>query len=372
MDWKDLFLSKTDTLHFIISGGVFMHTRLFIITIGLLGLLAGCSNNGGEEGKGQVAEQTAPATQTPAEAPEQPAKNDPCSLVSQAEMEAFTGPLKEPPYRINRNFRVDPAGSQCLYRSSDSRYVILDVDWDSSPALMQISGGKAVEVEQLLGAGQTGADELTGSWDKVLLTFGRLMALKGTTEVTVDPMGSNLDRAAQARIAALALSHVEAPHAYDGAKASKMRPADPAPGDPCSLLTKAEAEAFFGPLRADPQASENGDECVYTLQDEMFGTPIQNSLMVQWQMGFYTLGMERQSTGMAQKMMSQAMSEIPDLAKNDSANEPWDDEQLLLGGLMTVVARDILLQTVASGIGGFDEGKARELLRLVVPRALQQ
>jgi hypothetical protein len=276
----------------------------------------------------------------------------------------------EPPYRINQKFQVDPAGSQCLYRSNDYRYVILDVDWDSSPALMQIAGGKEVGVGQLLGESASGSSELAGSWDKAALTFGRLMALKGTTEVTIDPFGSTLDRAAQARIAALALSHAESPHHYNGAEASRTRPADPAPPDPCSLLTRAEAESFFGPLLADPAASKDGSECVYTLQAQMFGAPIQNSLKVQWRLGFYSLGMERQSAGMAQKVMSQSMGEIPELAKSNSAKEPWDDEQLLLGGVMTVVAEDILFQTVASGINGFDEGRARELLRLAVERAV--
>jgi hypothetical protein len=343
-----------------------MIIRPLIISTSLLWLLAGCSDNNSEERK-LTAEQAASVTQQ--EVTEAPTKNDPCSLVSQAEMEQFTGPLREPPYRINQNYEVDPSGSQCLYRSNDYRYVILDVDWESSPVLMQIGGGKEVGVDQLLAGSESGANELAGSWDKAMLTFGRLMAIKGATEVTIDPLGSTLDRAAQARIAALALSHAESPHHYNGAEASRTRPADPAPPDPCSLLTKAEAESFFGLLRADPVASEDGSECVYTLQAEMFGTPIQNSLKVLWRLGFYNLGMERLSTGIAQKVMTQAMGEIPDLAKNNGAKEPWDDEQLLLGGLMTVVSKDILFQTVASGINGFDEGRARELLRLAVARA---
>jgi hypothetical protein len=342
--------------------------RFGSVALALVVLLAGCSRGGSGEagGEGEVSEAMGGDDTDPT-------GPDPCTLVSQAEMERFTGPLSEPPYRIDQNYQPDPAGDQCLYRDRSRRYVILDVDWDGGPLLMQMLGGTALAAEDFLGTRDMSADTLEGTWDQAVITFGRLVALKDSTAVTVDPMGSRLDRGAQARIAALALSRARAPLKYNGAKATRSRPADPAPRDPCSLVTRAEVEALMGPLRADPTTSEDGTECNFVLQGEMLGYPLQNLLKVQWTLGYYALGMERGSTGMAQTVMSQDMGEIPELQQNSGgAGEPWDDEQTLLGGRVTVVARDILFQTLGSGIGGFDEAKAKQLLRIAVRRALGQ
>jgi hypothetical protein len=331
----------------------------------LLGLLALAACGGGAKG----GEGDAGADASMADADE-PGGQDPCTLVSQAEMERFIGPMGEPPYRVDNGANTDPGGSQCLYRGRDGRFVLLDVDWDGGPLLMKMMGGTAVAAEDLLGTRDVGADTLEGTWDEMQVSFGRLLALKDSTAVTVDALGSRADQAAQARIASLALSRVKAPLKYNGAKAARARPADPAPKNPCSLVTRAEAEALMGPLREDPKVSENGGECLFITKEDFLGSPVENSLKVEWRFGFHSLGEERLAGGMAQKVMGQEMGEIPELQQNRSGGEPWDEEQMLLGGRLTVVAQDILFQVMANGIGGFDEDKARALLRIAVPRAL--
>ena len=336
--------------------------------LALVGLLASCSRGGAGEAGGEGA-----ANEAMGGDDADPTGPDPCTLVSQAEMERYTGPLSEPPYRIDKNYQPDPAGDHCLYRDRSRRYVILDVDWDGGPMLLQMLGGTALAAEDFLGTRDMSADTLEGTWDQAVVTFGRLVALKDSTAVTVDPMGSRLGRGDQARIAALALSRARSPLEYNGARATRSRPADPAPRDPCSLVTRAEVEALMGPLRADPTISKDGTECNFVLQGEMLGYPIENMLKVQWSLGYHELGMERGSAGMAQTVMSKDMGEIPELQQNSGgAGEPWDDEQILLGGRVTVVARDILFQTLGTGIGGFDEAKAKALLRIAVRRALDQ
>ena len=281
------------------------------------------------------------------------------------------GPLGEPPYRVDNNRRTDPKGDDCLYRDRTGRYVVLGVDWDGGPLLMKIAGATAMAAEDLLGTRDMSADTLEAAWDEAGITFGRLIALKDSTAVTVDPMGSRLDRGAQARIAALALSRVNSPLPYNGAKAARSRPPDPAPRNPCTLVTRAEAEALMGPLRDDPTPSEDGTECNFTLREEAFGSPIVNLLTVAWRDGYYLLGEERLATGMAETVMTQDMGEIPELARNSSGEgEPWDDSQVLLGGRVIVVARDMLFQAIGTGFNGFDEAKATELLRIAVQRAL--
>lgn len=334
-------------------------------TAALLALLTACGGRG-SDGAGGAGDNVATAAEASTSS-----GPDPCTLVSQGEMERFMGPLGEPPYRVDKNRLPDPAGDKCIYRDRASRYVVLDVDWDGGPLLMKIMGATVVAAEDLLGTRDLGADTLAGAWDEVAVSFGRLVALKDSTAVIVDPMGSRLDRGAQARIAAIALGRVKSPLRYDGAKPARARPADPAPRDPCSLVTRAEAETLMGPLRADPAASADGSECSFTLKEEAFGTPIENVLRVQWRGGFYSLGEERLATGMAKTVMTQDMGEVPDLEQNTSGGaEPWDDAQVLLGGRVTVVARDMLFQAIGTGFNGFDEAKARELLRIAVRRAL--
>jgi hypothetical protein len=327
----------------------------------VVALLAACARGEPQSSGGDAAR----ADQT------DPTGSDPCTLVSQAEMERFMGPLGEPPYRVDNNRRADPKGDDCLYRDRTGRYVVLGVDWDGGPLLMKIAGATAMAAEDLLGTRDMSADTLEAAWDEAGITFGRLIALKDSTAVTVDPMGSQLDRGAQARIAALALSRVNSPLPYNGASAARSRPPDPAPRNPCTLVRRAEAEALMGPLRGDPTPSDDGTECTFTLREEAFGSPIVNSLTVAWRDGYYMLGEERLATGMAETVMTQDMGEIPELARNSSGEgEPWDDSQVLLGGRVIVVAHDMMFQAIGTGFNGFDEAKATELLRIAVQRAL--
>ena len=300
-----------------------------------------------------------------------PTGEDPCTLVSQPEMERFLGPMGEPPYRVDNSRRADPAGEDCLYRDRSGRYVVVGVDWDGGPMLMRLMGATAMAAEDLLGTRSMGADTLEGAWDEAGISFGRLVVLKDSSAVTVDPIGSRLDLGGQARIAALALSRIHSPLPYDGASAARSRPPDPAPRDPCSLVTRAEAETLMGPLRTDPRPSEDGDGCDFTLVEELLGVPIVIPLRVEWRDGYYQLGEERLATGMAQTVMGQAMGEIPDLSRDGSgADAPWDDSQSLLGGRVIVVAHDMLFETIGTGVNGFDEARAAALLRMAVLRAL--
>lgn len=296
---------------------------------------------------------------------------DPCTLISRAEMERLVGPLGEPPYRAGADRQADPAGDQCVYRDRDLRPVAIEVDWDGGPLLMQLLGGTALAAEDMLGTRDLGADTLWGSWDQIQVSFGRMVALKDSTAVTVDALGARLNQAAQAGLAAVALSRIGSPLAYDGSRAARSRPAAPGAGNPCSLVTRAEAESLMGPLRNEPTPSEDGTQCTFVLREELFGSPVEQSLTVQWADGFHALGEERLATGMAATMMAQEMGEIPRLATDGSGpGEPWNEVQVLLGGRVTVVGRDLLLQAVATGVGGFDEDRALQLLRIAMRRAL--
>jgi hypothetical protein len=332
----------------------------------LTSYLAACG--GGDSKAGERADQEGAAQASAAEVAS--SGNDPCTLVSRQEMETFMGPLAEPPYRVRRR-HADPTGDGCFYRASDGRNVTLTVDWEDGPMVFKMMGAGGGAVEDILGGRDMSADTLEAPWDEVGLAFGQLVALKGNVSVQLDPLGSRLDLGQMARIVDLAMGRLDTPLRYDGAKAARARrPDDAHSGDPCSLLTRAEVEAAMGALRADPHEAEDGSGCVYPLDMEFFGEPVDRSLEVQWTDGFYALGQERQALGSAAKAMAAYVSgdDTPALGEARTGGEPWDEQITLLGGVVTVVKHDVLLKMAGEGMGGFDEDKALGLLRAAVAR----
>ena len=329
--------------------------------------LVGCGAKGGDRAKSESSAGDVAATPVTTNAAD-PA--DACRLVSQAEMERFIGPLLEPPYRT-KSRRPNPSGDGCFYRARDYRNVMIELDREDGEMGFRMLAGTHGAVDQALGISSDSAAPPGGTWDKAASTFGRFIALKGPSSIIVDPVGSRLDLAAQARLARIALARLDKPLAYDGARAASTRKeVSLTPRNPCSLVTAAEAEALMGKLRAPPHPSEDGTSCLFPLTASFAGTPVDRALQVQWSDGFYSLGEERLATGMAGKTMAKAMGpDMPAVGEN-TANEaaPWDERITLLGGMITVVKRDVLLKIAADGMGGFDEAKALTLLRSAVSR----
>jgi hypothetical protein len=326
-------------------------------------LIAGC---GGDAAPGADADAAPDAAVAQVSDPQ---PDDPCNLVAQAEMERYMGPLAEPPFRADDR-EPDPEGTQCFYRAKDGRNVTLDVDRVDGELGFRMLVGVGGQVEEALAGADMSTDTLEVEWDRVGRAFGQLIALKGPASVQVDPLGSRLDLAAQADIIRIALARLDAPLPYDGAGAARNRTAPPPKRrDPCTLVTRAEAEALLGKLRAAPHISEEGDACVFPLAMDFMGTPVDQELQVQWHDGFYALGQERGALGMATKVMTNDMGDIPSLGENTAGEaEPWDERITLIGGVVTVVKHDVLLKIAANGVGGFDEAKALTLLRLAAGR----
>jgi hypothetical protein len=300
-----------------------------------------------------------------------PEGNDPCTLVSQSEMEALLGPLAEPPYRVSGR-QPSPDGDGCFYRAVDLRNVTLTADWEDGPMVFRIMGATGGQAEDLLGGRDISADTLEVPWDEVGLSFGHLVALKGDFLVQVDPTGSRIGMREMAHLVDLALSRRDSPLRYDGSKATRNRGRDEVrSGDPCSLLSRAEVEAAMGPLRADPHSSEDGSECVFPLDQEFFGEPADRALEVTWNDGFYLLGQERQALGMAGNAMASFMGDedMPSLGDvTGGEGEPWDEQITLLGGMVTVVKGDVMLRLAGDGMFGFGEEEALGLLRAAAQR----
>ena len=334
-----------------------------------LGVLLGCG--GGDKGNtSSSANSPPPAAKVADYTTSTPDANDACTLVSQAEMEHFMGPLLEPPYRAKRR-EPDPGGPECLYRAKDFRNVTVELDRESGEMGFRMLAGMGGNIEKELTGGDKSAEALAANWDKIGRAFGQLIALKGTTSVQVDPLASRLDVPTQAEIIKIAINRLQKPLGYDGAKAaSNHTNLGVKPRDPCSLVTRAEAEALMGKLRADPHAAEEGTECVFPVDAVVLGYPVDQTLTVHWSDGFYEFGQERASMGMAGKMMARSMGpDIPAVGENVAGEqEPWDERITLIGGVVTVVRRDVLLKIAGNGVGGFDEAKALALLRTAAKR----
>lgn len=296
---------------------------------------------------------------------------DPCALVAGQEMEALIGPLAEAPYRVNSDREPQVDGAGCYYRARDRRNVTIEVDWTGGEMQFQMLAGTGQAITDILVGYDPATDTLEGAWDRVGAPFGYLIALKDSTSVTIDPLGSRLGLGDAARIASLALRRVGQPLDYSGAKATLARDGPPVPArNPCELVTRTEVEALMGPLREDPRASEDGSECEFVTTQEFLGSPVTRSLEVVWQDGFHRFGEERFAlAGATQVMAAQMDPDLPTLGTGAAGEaEPWDERITLVGGLITVVKADVMLQIAGDGVGGFDETKALELLRIAIRR----
>jgi hypothetical protein len=336
--------------------------------MGLLvaGLYAGCGGAGEAERGGEEAHVEQAGGDVSASDPD-----DPCALVTQPEMERFIGPLLEPPYRTNDR-RANPAGTGCLYRAQDYRNVTIELDREYGELGFRMMVGMGGQVEEaLVGARSSPAVSPDGDWDRLGRAFGQLLALKGPASIQIDPLGSRLDLDAQIEILRIALARLSQPLAYDGAGAARRhRDVGVEPRDPCSLVSRAEAEALMGRLRAEPHPSEDGDACMFPMDLQFLGTPVDRALEVQWSDGFYAFGQERLALGMAAGSMARAMGpDLPAVGEHVAhQQEPWDERITLLGGVITVIRRDVLLRIAADGMAGFDEDRALALLRTAVGR----
>ena len=297
---------------------------------------------------------------------------DPCTLVSDVEMEAQIGPLREPPFRVGHDRRPDPGGEGCFYRARDGRNVTILADWESGAMGFRMLAGSGTEVGDILYGYNAATDTLEGDWDKVGYAYGQFIALKDSVSVQVDPFGSRIGLPGAVRLASLAIGRIDSPLDYDGAKATRARPeARVVERNPCELVTRQEAEALLGPLLEDPRPSDDNTGCDFVTDKEMFGEKVVFTLEVQWTDGFYSLGAEREAIGGAARAMAVHVDpDIPTLSQEAiGESEPWDERITLLGGVVAVVKDDALLR-IATGAGAFDfdEDEALQLLQIAAGR----
>jgi hypothetical protein len=300
-------------------------------------------------------------------------RRDPCALLARAEAEQVLGPLRHDPYRVNRDGGPAADGTACRFETTSGRHLVMDVSFDGAQIGMRVIGLGAQLASPVFGSDSARIAALQGTWEEVRLLPGHLMARKGDAMVDLDYEGSGADLGSAARLASQALQRLGSPLPYDGSAAARTAPgAMVTPRDPCTLVTRAEAEAIIGALASDPVSDSDQTACSYTLAARrgLGGQVVQ--LTVQWRDGFAALAGARDAAALVQQRMGiaipldsqadsgfkQAMQPIQGLMRaqgigvqmsdtglvSDSAIAgPWDEASLIAGVTFNAVKHDVML-----------------------------
>jgi len=320
--------------------------------------------------------------------------DDPCILVSRAEVEKYIGPLRADPYR---------EGTKCVYDAASGRSIGIDVSYSGGKMAMKMMRGVG-GLTNLAIADESGkADTLDGDWDEVRWGYGSLSALKGDVLVQVDVEASNVGPVGGADLANIALKRLPSPLHYNSGSAHKPAPLVQ-PRDACSLVTKDEASAILGKLVGDPASDEHG--CTYTVPSPLrAGTTMPVYLQVQWTGGFYDFGQEKEANEMAQKsfigpvMDGSGIGQLEEKAKTDTQAKadlermratvsgmggpslkdgsvefktdtsvtggPWDEAAVLTGFVFAAVKKDVFMKMDVRLVG---ETKVKALVAKAMSR----
>ena len=221
---------------------------------------------------------------------------DPCTLVSRAEAEKYTGPLAGDPYRSSSGGQPEADGGVCTYRGANGQTISLDPNGFKDGQMgMRMLGAMGGLVNTALVTESGSADTLDGDWDDVRWTFGQLNALKGDVLINLDVSGSTAGVVGAADLANIAIHRLDHPLAYDGAKAASHAPGPlVTPRDPCSLVTAAEAAAILGPLAGAPTGTK--DACSYPVATSGGSRPV--TLEVLWSGGVKAMNNAKATTKM--------------------------------------------------------------------------
>ncbi|MEO7207632.1 MAG: hypothetical protein ABI145_12790 [Steroidobacteraceae bacterium] len=201
------------------------------------------------------------------------AATDPCTLLAASEAQTYVGALSTPPFRASGD-AADPKGTQCVYRGSGGRQIV--IDWNAGGA--RDAGNIIDSVPNIVGGAfqQAGQPDLAanahrviaqgpqGPWDKAnWIPGGTLFVTKGDQGANIDMSGASGKEDEAVAIASLVVPRFNHPLAYDGARAALKAPKAKAHGGACSVVTKAAVEAAIGPLTGAPTASSDGTRCDY-------------------------------------------------------------------------------------------------------------
>jgi hypothetical protein len=306
-----------------------------------------------------------------------PADIDPCAWITAEEAARLLGPLEGPPWRAGESDHPSPdkTGRACAYTvaasgnrtAGDEKIGVELVTEDATTTeagFMMVTGqlssdagkGVAGDVMKALGNGQ----EVAG-WDHVSrlpeLFVGRLGAIAIRTGIYTDRVPTDSIQ----RLAALVRDRIP-----DLPIQTPARYADRGEGpDPCSLVTREEAEAVLGKLAFPPYRSNSrkssladprGEGCSYYLGKHRVFT-----IDATWDQGKTIFGM---SVGTTQKIFSTIGV---DGAAADTLEGGWDQAGAGPAGALYFLKGDQMLE-ITYVTAGVDLAAAARLAKLAVSR----
>jgi len=266
----------------------FSPRRCFLLPALIVTTLAGCATTGASESgeSSKIAPGSKPVLVATASAPASP-----CDWISPADVEAQVGPLAGSP-RIVRSFE-DPTpqkdGRACLYPlalkpQTGAGAVIVEVSLNSGVLIETASGMMKERFAREMGEPTSAPDQepAPDGWDYQgvplpMTYFGRVghisvSVASRTVEVPSDRLAGLAARVRDRIPDGPFQEPVDPMLAELNAALGERIPTSAAPGpDPCSLLTRAEAEAVLGKLTAapyksaesSPLANPEGPSCTY-------------------------------------------------------------------------------------------------------------
>lgn len=343
-------------------------TRLSLLVPLVAILLIGC---------GKKAPDIAVAAKDASEksSPSSGAGHDPCSLLEPKELEAaLGGSLVGPPYLFNRYSKGGPAanGDACRYEGRDYHFIQIEVEWTGGAQMMNMYGTvQNLANQKMKGVLKLGdGTELTGEWDEAkAVNCCTFIAMRGDQVVTVDIAGSKATLEQAAAIADAALKRIDKPLPLKGtagiATAIARDATRPKERDPCSLVSRAEAEAALEfPLVKDPVVEDS--KCIYTYTGT--GTrPLSVGLDIRWRNGFAVFRGDaavRANVGKALGLGSHTAQDKKESTVPDPVLAgPWEAAQVGQGNF-SAVKKDVLIK--ADAYDNKQQERARKLVALAI------
>ena len=280
--------------------------------------------------------------------------NNPCSLLTVAEVEAVFGePLAGPPFRVG-GAEPSATGDICRYETASFRAIDVEVDWahgeEAFGAINMVSG--AIGEAGLKGVlTLSDGTKLRGAWDEArMFLCCAFNALRGDQRVVIDISATKLTEMEAGTLADKAVGRLEQPlDVADDVGVDEAIARDktrPVVGSACTLVTRAEAEAIVGaPLVGEPEGDESG--CTYSWTPAGSDYQMQFTLLVTWRGGYGEFRATQGAIGMGLDMLSdQGLDVDQGVAQADPV---FDEYSTSMIGVMAV--RKDVFMSIESGPG---------------------
>lgn len=326
----------------------FGQLRFIVLSAALIGASACGKTDAPESGSASVTDGSAQVA-SGGSVQSQPANPDPCSWLSQSEVEALIGKLDRAPARNDgaEALKPDAEGEVCAYvmaakvPTSIPSGVYVEVATHDG---MQLASGMMIglrAVGEWLPPGYGPRDTgVAGPWDQAAGFAKRLFsARQGDAAVLLTGIGYGVPKDQLGALAAKVLTKIPdlptaaPPPVSDGDRETP-------PGDPCSFVTAAEAEKVLGKLVVAPyrsrtttsMAADNGGSCSYR-------TPKHRVLVLSptWEGGQNQLKMAAITTQQTSKILGGT-------AEADTLEGPWDQVAGGPGGSVYFLKGDKLIE----------------------------